>query len=601
MRFNIGLILLFFIISPCIAAQGVPYERDSQKGLRLKYLEQRKNDMTAPPGVRIKFIDALIRELSPDIPVALYLEKGDLLRSMGKPEEALAVYNESLKRITPDSLATYLKVLNEKTTAALDSYHFTEGLESAYTMISTPMPDSLLQYSIMARLNLVNIYRRFRNPRNAAKYIESAKDALTYAQYHGMKKSDVESFKAKILRNEAFIDLEFNNIEEAARKIEIAQKLDSDSIDIMTSLSILAMISLKRHEYEEAEYYFQKILELNVPHPYTRANTYYLISMLIDTGRIAEAEKLMKSSESLLGQLKGGSFDHLYYYLLYKLAKSRGDTTTALQWLDKAYQANDSINLSLLLINSSEVAGKYELELQQKEFNATRQKEKIKTIAIIALLAMIVGGATWVMILVRKQRGSHNEIESLQETISSIDEKHGEEMQETKNHLDERNRKMTSMALNLAMVDSTLNDIKSIAGDPTVSKAEALSKIQKLLKNLKIQHRSWEVFKQGFEEINPTFFGKLYRVCPDLSNAEIRMAAFMLLNLPMSTVADMTNRSVRTVGTIRYNVRRKLCITGSAEAWMTRLLLADEEEIERLANSVRTNTMPHKDNAEVDA
>lgn len=61
----------------------------------------------------------------------------------------------------------------------------------------------------------------------------------------------------------------------------------------------------------------------------------------------------------------------------------------------------------------------------------------------------------------------------------------------------------------------------------------------------------------------------------------------MLLNLPMSAVADMSNRSVRTIGTIRYNVRRKLCITGNAEAWMTRLSMADDKEIERLATIVK--------------
>ena len=44
----------------------------------------------------------------------------------------------------------------------------------------------------------------------------------------------------------------------------------------------------------------------------------------------------------------------------------------------------------------------------------------------------------------------------------------------------------------------------------------------------------------------------------------------------------MTNRTVRTVGTIRYMVRRKLGITGSSEAWMLRLSMADDEEIERL-------------------
>lgn len=587
--------ILFILLSTLGASASVPPGKDAQKNLRVKYLEQRKNDPTASPEVRLNFINALFRELASDPPRHLYIEKGNLLRKMGKPEEALAVYNEGLNKTSPDSIVSYLKLLNEKTGAAVEAYHFTEGLESAYTMMATPMPDSLLQYGIMARLNLVNIYRRFRNPKNAEKYLKSAKEALKNAQSHGMPRNVAENYQGKILRNEALLDIELNNVEEAAQKIEIAQKLDKDSVDLLSSLSILALISLKRHEYEEAEYYFHKTLELNIPHSYTLANTYYLISLLVETGRIAEAEELIKTSAPLLERMKGGSFDHMYYYLQYNIARDKGDIATALQLLDKAYNANDSINLGLLLINSSEVAGKYELEFQQKEFDSIQRKEKIKTFAIIGLLCIVLAVIAWVAVLIRRQRGNHDEIESLQETITSIDERHGEEMQETKTHLDERNRKMASMALNLAMVDSTLNDIKSIAGDYTISKTEALSKIQKLLMTERIQHRAWEVFKESFEEINPDFFGKLYRVCPTLSNAEIRMASFMLLNLPMSTVADMTNRSVRTVGTIRYNVRRKLCITGSAEAWMTRLSLADDEEIERLARIVREKGPASKD------
>ena len=79
------------------------------------------------------------------------------------------------------------------------------------------------------------------------------------------------------------------------------------------------------------------------------------------------------------------------------------------------------------------------------------------------------------------------------------------------------------------------------------------------------------------------------------------MAVYMLMNMPSSTIADMTNRTVRTVGTIRYMVRRKLGITGSSEAWMLRLNMADDAEIERLhaiAGKARESRQ-HEDTPEV--
>lgn len=199
------------------------------------------------------------------------------------------------------------------------------------------------------------------------------------------------------------------------------------------------------------------------------------------------------------------------------------------------------------------------------------------------------------MALIRRQRRKAQEIDSLQERIVSLDERHSEEIKETKSHLDERNRKLTSMALDMSRVDEALSEIRSVAADTKISKSEALQKIQTMLKTLKIQQHSWEVFKMCLEEVNPEFFQKLYMVCPSLSNAEIRMASFMLLNIPMSTVAEMTNRSVRTVGTIRYNVRRKLGITGSAEAWMVKLNMADSDELERLAEAARESCVPKRE------
>lgn len=560
---------------------------DNSKTLRLQYLGQRKNDPGATVETKLHFIDELIREHMPDVPYNLYLEKGALLRREGRPEDALSVYNEALRHCPADSFSSRLRLLSEKTTVAIQSYHYTEALESAYKTMESDMPDSLSRYGLIARLQLVDIYRGFRNPKNTEKYIESAKEFL--ARDKNMSEETKELFKGRILRKEALFLLEMNQVEEATDKIEQARKLKTDSLGDMVTNSLLSIISMKKGEIEQAEYYMRTIIGMNLPHSNTMAAKYYLISLLIDNGRTEEAENLIKSNLFSLQKMKGGPFEHMYYNMLYKISLQKGNYPEAVKWLEKAYRSNDSTNLSLLLMNASEIADKYEMELRQKEIENTKKQEKYKSLAIIGLIIIILSISVWVYSLIRRQRRRRDEIEVLQEKIQTIDERHSEELLETRSHLDERNQKITSMALNLAMVDAALSDIRTTAADTSISKSEALNKIQQLLKNLKIQHRSWEVFKQGFEEINPHFFEKLYKVCPGLSNAEIRMATFMLLNLPMSTVADMTNRSVRTIGTIRYNVRRKLCITGNAEAWMTRLSMADDKEIERLAAIVKEN------------
>lgn len=50
------------------------------------------------------------------------------------------------------------------------------------------------------------------------------------------------------------------------------------------------------------------------------------------------------------------------------------------------------------------------------------------------------------------------------------------------------------------------------------------------------------------------------------------MAAYVLLNLNSKDIARMTNRSVRTVDNIKYNLRKKLAITEPMTLYLRRLM-----------------------------
>lgn len=56
------------------------------------------------------------------------------------------------------------------------------------------------------------------------------------------------------------------------------------------------------------------------------------------------------------------------------------------------------------------------------------------------------------------------------------------------------------------------------------------------------------------------------------------MCAFILMNLTTKETAILTNRSARTVETIKHNLRKKLGITGSSEAFMRKISSVSESE-----------------------
>ena len=55
----------------------------------------------------------------------------------------------------------------------------------------------------------------------------------------------------------------------------------------------------------------------------------------------------------------------------------------------------------------------------------------------------------------------------------------------------------------------------------------------------------WDVFKTYFEQTHPDFFKTLYTLHPDLSPNEVRMCAYIMLNLTTKEIAGLTNRSSR--------------------------------------------------------
>ena len=89
----------------------------------------------------------------------------------------------------------------------------------------------------------------------------------------------------------------------------------------------------------------------------------------------------------------------------------------------------------------------------------------------------------------------------------------------------------------------------------------ARKRLQEVLFNLN-QHRMGEeylnVFDVHFEKVHENFFKKLKEIDPGISKRELRLCAFVKMNLTNKEIAPLLNISIRGVETARYRVRKKL-------------------------------------------
>jgi DNA-binding CsgD family transcriptional regulator len=73
-------------------------------------------------------------------------------------------------------------------------------------------------------------------------------------------------------------------------------------------------------------------------------------------------------------------------------------------------------------------------------------------------------------------------------------------------------------------------------------------------------NKQWEVFESAFDEVHEDFLNRIKIAYPNLTPKELRLCAYLRLNISSKEIAPLMNISVRGVEICRYRVRKKLDI-----------------------------------------
>lgn len=142
-------------------------------------------------------------------------------------------------------------------------------------------------------------------------------------------------------------------------------------------------------------------------------------------------------------------------------------------------------------------------------------------------------------------------------------------LKQDKNQLEEdvifKSKELTNYTVQLinkkqafAEVQNDLKELKSL-----VKNAESKKKLVEIFKKLhqhKLGEEYMKVYDVNFEKIHQDFFKKLKYIHPKITTRELRLCAFIKMNLTNKEIAPLLNISVRGVETARYRVRKKLQI-----------------------------------------
>jgi len=192
-----------------------------------------------------------------------------------------------------------------------------------------------------------------------------------------------------------------------------------------------------------------------------------------------------------------------------------------------------------------------EIALQEEEINTLNAKAKVDQLtqglyaggmaSALALSGLLVFGY--------RQRIKKNKIaREKQEEIY-------------KQEIAHKKKELTSQTLHLVQkntfIQELMENLENIKNSPEKFKME-FRRMVMLLKKENASDKDWEVFKTYFSEVHNDFDQKLKTIYPDISEKEIRLAAFLRMNLTTKEIAATLNVLPDSILKSKYRLKKKL-------------------------------------------
>ncbi|KAA2217005.1 tetratricopeptide repeat protein [Maribacter flavus] len=192
-----------------------------------------------------------------------------------------------------------------------------------------------------------------------------------------------------------------------------------------------------------------------------------------------------------------------------------------------------------------------EIALQKEEINTLNEKAKVDT-----LTKGLYAGGMFTFVTVSgllffgfRQRIKKNRIaREKQEAIFQQEIEH-------------KQKELASQTLHLVQkntfIQELMENLEKIKNSPEKFKME-FRRIVMLLKKENASDKDWEVFKSYFADVHNDFDQKLKTIYTDISEKEIRLAAFLRMNLTTKEIAATLNVLPDSILKSKYRLKKKL-------------------------------------------
>ena len=178
-----------------------------------------------------------------------------------------------------------------------------------------------------------------------------------------------------------------------------------------------------------------------------------------------------------------------------------------------------------------------------------------RTAYVLAFIGILFGFRMWgIQQTQKKERLEHEKREK--ELIQLRNEK-------LRNEIQHKSKELANSTMSIIKKNELLLEIKEIAArqkeqlGPRYPDKYYYHLTRKVEENIRSQD-DWQLFETNFERAHEQFLNKIKEMYPDLTSKDLRLCAFLRMNLASKEIAPLLGISVRGVENHRYRLRKKM-------------------------------------------
>jgi tetratricopeptide (TPR) repeat protein len=428
-------------------------------------------------------------------------------------------------------------------------FDFSENLAVQSLEHAKAIDDSIL----MARVyNIMGILKyKTKNKDDALIYYNKSLDIYLH--------HDFDSLAAFVFNNLGILLDDSLSIEYYRKAVEINIK-NRNHLGAAINYLNLGYQYMELGKLKESYDYLQQSLKIADKNDFTRLlpwlfnnlSHYYLLKENYKEA-VKYAEKALQISKEQKNKLQElDALSHLKeaYY-------NQSDIAMAYDYQEQSRVVSDSLNKHNRLkeLDLLEMRYKFEEEQKQqkleKELLKAQHSRKEITYLMFILIGVIVT-MTFVFLFLLQRNKTHRK--TLEQKKSLL------EKEKLAKELEHKKKELTTNVMYLLKKNEFITSISDKLKNTDFDSMDNNDAIDRIISQLdkSITSDSWEEFEVRFQEVHVDFYNRLNKKYPDLTPNELRLCAFLRLNMSSKEISDITFQSPESLKTARYRLRKKL-------------------------------------------